>query len=214
MLRDLLIDQELFEILRTRSLESDDCGMNTTKEVELLEKAVFNRLKKKRSVKKYKKLGVTKGDLKQIIQLADIMGLDTLDGPSNYELAMEHEEWCTVCGRCCRESESVFIHRDELNLLLTFNSDLEKEIIRNKEFPQHFEIRDSHPCKFIDPDNNKCAIYTFRPQVCRNYPLTLIGSPGKAQNSIHLSSKCNYSVNLILKKSIILFDEAIQRLEG
>lgn len=88
MLRDLLIDQELFEILRTRSLESDDCGMNTTKEVELLEKAVFNRLKKKRSVKKYKKLGVTKGDLKQIIQLADIMGLDTLDGPSNYELAM------------------------------------------------------------------------------------------------------------------------------
>jgi len=213
MLRNLLIDKELFETLREKSLESDEGGVNTNEEVELLEKAVFNRLKKKRSVKKYKKFGVSKGDLKEIIQLADIISLDALGGPSNYELAKEHQEWCTICGRCCRESESIFIHKDELNLLLTFNPDLEKGIIRNKLYPEHFELKDIRPCKFIDDKTNKCGIYDSRPQVCRSYPLVLIESNGKAKNIINLRYKCNYSVNLILEKSMILFDEAIRRLE-
>ncbi|WP_240950918.1 hypothetical protein [Methanobacterium subterraneum] len=65
MLRDLLINKELFETLREKFLESDDGGMNTNEEIELLEKAVFNRLKKKRSVKRYKKLGVSKGTLRK-----------------------------------------------------------------------------------------------------------------------------------------------------
>ncbi|PKL71496.1 MAG: YkgJ family cysteine cluster protein, partial [Methanobacteriales archaeon HGW-Methanobacteriales-2] len=42
MLRDLLINKELFETLREKFLESDDGGMNTNEEIELLEKAVFN----------------------------------------------------------------------------------------------------------------------------------------------------------------------------
>jgi len=213
MLRDLLIDKELFKTLREKFLESDEGGVNTTEEIELLEKAVFNRLKKKRSVKKYKKLGVSKGDLKEIIQLADIISLDALGGPSNYELAKEHQEWCTICGRCCRESESIFIHKDELNLLLTFNPELEKGIIHNKLYPEHFELKDIQPCKFMDKETNKCEIYDSRPQVCRSYPLVLIESNGKAKNIINLRYKCNYSVNLILEKSMILFDEAIRRLD-
>ncbi|MBI5681171.1 MAG: YkgJ family cysteine cluster protein [Methanobacterium sp.] len=212
MLRDILIDKELFKNLREKALESEE-GENSSKEVELLEKAVFKRLKKKRSVKKYKKLGVTKGDLKEIIELADILSLDALGGPSNYEIAKEHQEWCTICGRCCRESESIFIHKDELNLLLNFNPELKKGIIPNKLFPEHFELKDIQPCKFIDPETNKCGIYHSRPQVCRSYPLVLIESGGKARNIINLRSTCNYSVNLILEKSMILFDDAIRRLE-
>jgi hypothetical protein len=214
MLRDFLIDKELFETLRKKFLESDEGGVDTTEEVELLEKAVFNRLKKKRSVKKYKKLGVSKGDLKEIIELADVLSLDAIGGPSNYELAKEHQEWCTICGRCCRESESIFIHKDELNLLLTFNPELEKGIIRNKLYPEHFELKNIQPCKFIDPETNRCGIYNSRPQVCRSYPLVLIDSNGKAKNIINLRSSCNYSVQLILEKSMILFDEAIRRLEA
>src|SRR5512138_3568050 len=110
MLRDMLIDEELFKNLRKKALKSEK-EENSPKEVELLEKAVFRKLKKKRSVKKYKKLGVTKEDLKEIIELADILSLDALGGPSNYEIAKEHQEWCTICGRCCRESESIFIHK-------------------------------------------------------------------------------------------------------
>lgn len=211
MLRDLLIDKELFKEIRLKALKSEE-GENSPEEVELLEKAVFKRLKKKRSVKKYKKLGVTKGDLNEIIQLAVILGLDVIGGPSNYELAKEHQEWCTICGRCCRESESIFIHKDELNLLLTFNPELENGIIRNKRFPQHFELKDIQPCKFMDPETNKCAIYDSRPQVCRSYPLVLIEANGKAKNIINLRHLCNYSIQLVLEKSIILFDEAIRRL--
>lgn len=211
MLRELLIDRELFNEIRRRALDSED-GENSPEEVELLEKAVFQRLKKKRSVKKYKKLGVSKGDLKEIIELADILGLDAIGGPSNYELAKEHQEWCTICGRCCRESESIFVHRDELNILLNFNSDLEKGIIRNKLYPEHYELKDIQPCKFIDPETNRCSIYNSRPQVCRSYPLVLIEREGKARNIINLRHSCNYSVQLVLEKSIILFDEAVRRL--
>lgn len=212
MLRDLLIDREVFDKIRKKALESDE-EENSTEEIDLLEKAVFKRLKKKRSVKKYKKMGVTKADLKEIIQLADIVGLDVLDGPSNLELARDHPEWCTICGRCCREMESIFIHKDELNLLLTFNPDLEDDIIPNKQYPGHFELKHIRPCQYIDPETNRCAIYASRPRVCRSYPLVLIESGGRTHNIINLRSSCNYSVQLILEKSIILFDEALRRLK-
>jgi uncharacterized protein len=212
MLRDLLIDRELFEKIREKALESDE-EENSSAEVELLEKAVFNRLKKKRSIKKYKKMGVTKGDLKEIIELADIISLDLIGGPSNLEIAREHQEWCTICGRCCRESESIFIHRDELNVLLTFNPKLKEGIIQNKLYPEHYELKDIRPCKYIHPETNKCGIYDSRPQVCRSYPLVLIESGGKTRNIINLRHSCNYSVQLILEKSMILFDEALRRFE-
>jgi Fe-S-cluster containining protein len=213
MLRDLLIDRELFQKIRKKALETDE-EENSSEEIELLEKAVFRRLKKKRSVKKYKKIGVTKGDLKEIIELAEIISLNVLGGPSNLEIAKDHQEWCTICGRCCRESESIFIHKDEINVLLTFNPDLKEGIIPNKLYPGHYELKDIRPCKYLDPETNKCGIYNSRPQVCRSYPLVLIDSGGKARNIINLRHSCNYSVQLILEKSIILFDEAIRRLEN
>lgn len=209
MLRDLLIDRDVFLDIRKKSIDSDE---NSADEIELLEKAVFKRLKKKRSIKKYKKLGVTKADLKEIIELADILGLDALDGPSNYEIAHDHQEWCTICGRCCSESESIFIHKDEVNVLLTLNPDLKGGIIPNKKYPGHFELKDIQPCKFMDPETNKCAIYASRPQVCQSYPLVLIDSDGRPRHIVNLRHLCNYSVMLVLEKSIILFDEALRRL--
>ncbi|MDD1774675.1 MAG: YkgJ family cysteine cluster protein [Methanobacterium sp.] len=212
MLRDLLIEKDFFEEIRKKALESDE-EENSLDEIDLFEKAVFKRLKKKRSVKKYKKLGVTKSDLKEIIELADIVGLDVLGGPSNLDIAKDHQEWCTICGRCCRESESIFIHKDELNVLFTFNPDLKEGIIPNKQYPGHYELKDIRPCKYIDPETNRCGIYDSRPQVCRSYPLVLVESGGKSKNIINLRHSCNYSVQLVLEKSIILFDEALRRLE-
>ena len=212
MLRDLLIDKELFIELRKRALESEE-GENSPEEIELLEKAVFNRLKKKRSVKKYKKLGVSKGDLKEIIELADVLSLDAIGGPSNAEIADNHPEWCNNCGRCCSESSPIFIHKDEVNILLTFNSDLKDEIIPNTLYPEHYQFKEDKPCKFHDSEAGKCRIYDSRPQVCRNYPLMLVEQDGKAHNIVNLRYNCNYAVLLVLEKSMILFDEAIKRLE-
>ncbi len=125
MLRDLLIDREVFDKIRKKALESDE-EENSTEEIDLLEKAVFKRLKKKRSGKKYKKI---------------------------------------------------------------------------------------RPCQYIDPETNRWAIYASRPRVCRSYPLVLVESGGRTHNIINLRSSCNYSVQLILEKSIILFDEALRRLK-
>lgn len=210
MLRDLLIDKELFDNIRKKALESEDYDVNTMDEIELFEKTVLKVLRKKRSVKKYKKMGVTRGDLKEIIQLADVLGLDVLGGPSNMDIADAHPEWCNDCGRCCIESSPIFVHKDELNILLTFNSQLENEIISNLLYPEHFQFKEDKPCKFYDLEMKKCKIYDSRPQVCRNYPLMLVEKEGKARNIINLRYNCNYAIRLVLEKSMILFDEAIR----
>jgi len=63
-----------------KALESDGEN-NSSEEIELLEKAVFNKLKKKRSVKEYKKLGVTKkADLKEINRTGRHRGLRRAGG--------------------------------------------------------------------------------------------------------------------------------------
>ncbi len=210
MLRDLLINKELFESIQSKMFEADD---NARLEMDILEKNVLKRLRKKRSLKKYKKHGVTRSDLKEIIELAEITNLEVLGGPSNSELASIHQEWCNHCGKCCTESSPIFIHRDELNLLLTFNRELENEIIPNEHYPEHFMFKEDKPCKFHDSESKRCRIYNSRPQVCRNYPLMMVGSEGKARNIINLRYNCNYALNLVLEKSLILFDEAIKRLE-
>ncbi|WP_245247977.1 YkgJ family cysteine cluster protein [Methanobacterium petrolearium] len=207
-----MIDKELFWELRQKALESEKIE-NSLEDVELLEKAVFKRLKKKRSIKKYKKLGVSKGDLNEIIELADVLSLDAIGGPSNMEIADNHPEWCNNCGRCCKESSPIFIHKDEVNILLTFNSDLKDEIIPNVLYPEHYQFKEDKPCKFHNSDVNKCKIYDSRPQVCGNYPLMLVERNGKGHNIVNLRYNCNYAVLLVLEKSMILFDEAIKRLK-
>lgn len=214
MLRDRLIERKLFEKIREKALKAENRERSAQEEIDILEKTVLKRLRKKRSMKKFKKMGVTKGDLKEIIELAEIISLDSMGGPSNSEIADAHPQWCNNCGRCCTESSPIFIHKDELNILITFNSNLKHEIIQNKLYPKHYQFKDDRPCKFHDPMEGKCRIYDSRPQVCRNYPLMLIGSEATARNIINLRYNCNYAILLVLEKSMILFDEAIRRLDA
>jgi len=209
MLRDLLIDNELFENIQKKALKSED----TEKEEKYqFDKSVLKRLRKKRSVKKYKKKGVTRSDLKEIIALADIINLEFFNGPSNYQIAIEHPEWCDNCGNCCTKSSPIFIHNDEVNPLTTLYPDLKQEICRNEIYPEHFRFKQDKPCKFYDFEEKKCKIYEFRPQVCQNYPLMLVAEEGKSHDIINLRYNCNYAIRLVLEKSIILFDMAMNRL--
>ena len=212
MLRDLLIERVLFENIQKKALKLD--GKESEKEkIDQFDKTVLKKLRKKRSVKKYKKKGVTRSDLKEIIALADIINLEPFQGPSNSQIAMEHPEWCNNCGNCCTKSSPIFIHKDEVNPLITLNTDLKKEICRNEIYPEHFRFKEDKPCKFYDFEAKKCKIYEFRPLVCRNYPLMLVGEEGKAHNIINLRYNCNYAIRLVLEKSVILFDMAINKLQ-
>ena len=213
MLRDLLIKRELFENIRKEALKAEDNPEDNRVEMDLFDKAVLKKLRKKRSLKKYKKKGIVRTDLKEIIEMADITSLELLGGPSNSQMAEEHPEWCNHCGACCTESSPIFIHKDELKPLIMFTPDLESEIIQNKLYPDHFQFKEDRPCKFYNFDAKRCKIYDGRPQVCRNYPLMMIGTEGKARNIINLRYNCNYAVRLVLEKSMMLFDEALRRLE-
>lgn len=212
VLLDLLIERQLFESVRQKALEAEDWDGSAKKEVDLLEKLVLKRLRKKRSAKKYRKKGVTKSDLKEIVELADIISLELLEGPSNSQIAMEHPEWCNNCGRCCTESSPIFIHKDELRPLITINPNLKHEIIHNKYYLKHFMFKEDKPCKFHDFELKKCKIYNSRPQVCRNYPLMMVGKD-QGHNIINLRYNCNYALLMVLEKATLLFDEAVKRLE-
>jgi len=211
MLRDLLIDKKLFQNIRENVLEE---GNEELIRRESLEKTVLKKLRKKRSLKKYKKMGISKSDLKEIIELADISSLELFGGPSDYQIINDHPEWCSHCGTCCRESSPIFIHKDEINPILTFKSDLKDEIVENKDYPEHFMFKEDLPCKFHNLEDKRCKIYDVRPQVCRTYPLVLVGNEDKSSYIIDLRHKCDYSILLILEKSMILFDEALKRLEN
>jgi hypothetical protein len=74
-------------------------------------------------------------------------------------------------------------------------------------------FKEDLPCKFHNFEEKRCKIYDVRPQVCRTYPLVLVGDKDKSSYVIDLRHKCDYSIHLVLEKSMILFDEAIKRLE-
>lgn len=209
MLRDLLIEGELFQELRKKALKDGNAKLR----MEAREKAVLRKLRKKRSLKKFKKTGIKKEDLREIVELSDIVGLDLFGGPSDYQLAEEHSEWCIHCGTCCKESSPIFIHRDEINPILMFNSKLEDEIVQNRDYPGHYMFKEDLPCKFHNSELNRCKIYDVRPQVCSTYPLVLIGDDNP-RYIIDLRHKCDYSNRIVLEKAIILFDEAVNRFKN
>ena len=68
MLRDLLIDGNLFGNIQKNILEAEDWNDNAKSETNILEKNVLKLLRKKRSLKKNKKMGVTRTDLKELIE--------------------------------------------------------------------------------------------------------------------------------------------------
>ena len=208
MIRDLLIDRDLFEKIRTNVLERAD-GENIKLKREILENLVLKKLRKKQSIKKYRKKGLKKEDLKEIIEFAGMVSLKLFGGPSDFEIASENPQWCSHCGTCCRESSHIFIHKDELEILIRFNPNLKHEIVNNYEYDGHFKFKEDLPCKFHDFKSKRCKIYDIRPHVCRSYPLILMENSDRSYYVMDLRHKCNYAVNLVLEKSIILFDEAV-----
>ena len=212
MLRDFLIDRELFETIREKILEEETDREYIKSKKKILEKTVLKRLRKKRSIKKYRKNGIKKEDLKEIIELVGMVSLELFGGQSDFEIAAQHPEWCSHCGTCCAESSPIFIHKDELNVLLQFNPDLRHEMISNNDYSEHFRFKEDLPCKFHDFKAKRCKIYDIRPHVCRSYPLVLMGNKNRQYYVLDLYHNCDYTINLVLEKSMILFDEAIMHI--
>lgn len=79
---------------------------------------------------------------------------------------------CLDCANCCKTTSPIFRDVDVrriANKLKMPESRFVGEYLRMDE--DHHWVLKSAPCAFLGFDN-KCAIYEFRPQACRDYPHT------------------------------------------
>ncbi len=109
--------------------------------------------------------------------------------------AIPHD-YCLSCQGCCR-----FSQQDSVWLPCLLNEEIEN--LLKKNFPpslisQEKKIRcepylgeNNFICSFLEPRENKCQIYAFRPFECRLYPF-LINQEGK-EIFLAIDLKCPFA---------------------
>jgi uncharacterized protein len=93
---------------------------------------------------------------------------------------------CLECANCCKTTSPIFrnvdINRISSKLKLKPSDFIDKYLVLDDE--NDYVLKQA-PCPFLLEDN-RCSIYEFRPQACREYPHT----DRKAMHQIlHLTSK-------------------------
>lgn len=90
---------------------------------------------------------------------------------TNHEKAFENID-CLDCANCCKTTSPIFrdidINRISSKLKMKPGTFIERYLILDDEGDY---VLQSSPCTFLASDN-KCSIYEFRPQACREYPHT------------------------------------------
>ena len=79
----------------------------------------------------------------------------------------EDFQGCSACGKCCRVCDIVMTTDDINRLSRVINPTIHIKEDPNRKDRYNFKQK---PCTFQDKDN-RCTIYNYRPQSCRNYPL-------------------------------------------
>lgn len=80
-------------------------------------------------------------------------------------------EGCFQCGQCCKEAYLIQIDHMDIAVISTTLKILPKDFVRS-EGNNHY-IKFSEPCQFLKKigDKHKCSIHSFRPKICRIFPL-------------------------------------------
>lgn len=79
---------------------------------------------------------------------------------------------CTLCGQCCRELRPTLSDTDKHRLAQGLGvpvEQLRRQFLEytHEDGESQWQIK-SIPCMFFK--DNKCTVYAFRPQDCRDYP--------------------------------------------
>lgn len=116
---------------------------------------------------------------------------ELLDARNSYLLSKKHFS-CTECGKCCTGSGVVWANSAELNAMRSVinpklslddfiaayvdvaemkrrNVDLDAKewfVLKNAEE----KLNNAQYCIFLDPETNRCKVYTARPLQCSTYP--------------------------------------------
>lgn len=72
---------------------------------------------------------------------------------------------CTTCGKCCKTLQPPFT-KDDIDRIETKHTSMVELLVLDPSNQQYY-LKKS-PCHFLD--DNKCSIYSERPQSCADYP--------------------------------------------
>ncbi|MFM7771016.1 MAG: YkgJ family cysteine cluster protein [Bacteroidota bacterium] len=108
---------------------------------------------------------------KMFIRMARKKNLDNLFHSMHEELFQKID--CLTCANCCRTTSPIWrdVDIDRISKHLNLKpSDFTSKYLHIDE--ENDWVLNQSPCAFLNLQDNKCAIYDFRPKACREYPHT------------------------------------------
>lgn len=193
------MSEESLSKLRDIYENPPDLDENQIKNQKEFIHVIIDSLKVERPSKVYKDL--TEQDYEDIALVAVMNSLNmpmikTIDDPS----------LCENCGKCCTETEIILLLNREYNNLKRTIRDLNSKVSVHPSENGHYAIN-SMPCVFYDSENKRCKIYSRRPIVCRNYPISDQKIDGKMSRMLVTLADCGYSIKLVSLIALKLFDQ-------
>jgi len=80
---------------------------------------------------------------------------------------------CLTCGNCCRTTSPIIRERDLDRLARHLRVKPGELIDAHMRMDEDGDwVFRSAPCPFLDLNDNRCSVYEYRPQACREYPHT------------------------------------------
>lgn len=116
---------------------------------------------------------------------------------------------CQNCGNCCKVCDPIILAPEDIKkiahgLKLPIQKVIKKYVKLSSDGKTY--LKHVKPCKFYDPVNQKCKIYSFRPTVCEKYPF-LAG-----QDDFTICTDCPGSLATYETFKKYAGDDAVQRL--
>ena len=139
----------------------------------------------------------TDDELREIMAVADVVGLDSRGMMKRLKYA------CTCCGWCCSKTQRIVVSvedADRISRKLKQKRD-DLFVFDGKDWL----IKDAHPCGWWNPRNGRCTIYNDRPHTCRVWPL---GVNDDGKSTIIPQSECNYAIMSLVFKTMSMLEAA------
>lgn len=168
-------------------------------QIRFVEK-IKNNLLVERNIDDYKDKGLTESDYEDVAILV-VLNAINLPGIEDYD----DPDFCEICGRCCIITDEIMLKEKDYERLKESIKNIDDYIRPHPEYNNRY-LLDSQPCVFHDPESRKCTIHDIRPTVCRTHPISFRKINGKQIKMTYILPDCPYSVKLVSKVALDIFD--------